>query len=70
MSYAYLCGSAAWDEIEKLGVIGKFTNGVKTLKNDFNINNKLHWDLAQDYYIWMKKITIYTFSVLILIVVY
>ncbi len=33
------------------------------------IKNKPHWDLAQDYYIWLKKITIYelafifTFSV-------
>ncbi len=58
MIYAHFCGSAAWDEIEKLGFIGKFRNGVKTLKNDFDINNKLHCDLAQDYYIWLKKIKI------------
>lgn len=40
MIYANFCGSAAWDEIEKLGFIWKFRNGVKTLKNYFDINNK------------------------------
>ncbi len=34
MIYVYVCGSAVWDEIEKLGFIGTFRNGVKTLEND------------------------------------
>lgn len=39
MMCAMFCRSAAWDETEKLGFIGKFRNGVKTLKNYFDIHN-------------------------------